>query len=139
MNTDNLQRAIYTALTTNLEIIASGASVYADTPQSDDSQLPTDFPYITLGQDRAASWDTKTDFGSQTTCQIDVWTRENNFLQCKQIASEVWAALHHQPLTIADANHTMTIVQNMAFTNDPDGLTRHGIIQALVSFTNIGE
>jgi|TARA_R110000851_G_scaffold249005_1_gene401517 hypothetical protein len=137
MNLDNLQRAIFSKLTNDTALMALIVGVYADHPQDNDSGSDAPFPYVTIGQDRGQSFDTNTNFGAIVTCQIDTWTRSGNFLTAKAISNAIRKALHYQPLIILEASHTMTIVQSEDFMKDPDGKTKHGVLQALVMFTDI--
>jgi hypothetical protein len=137
MSLDNLQRAIFTKLTGDSALMALIVGVYADHPQDNDSGSTTPFPYVTIGQDRGQNWDTKTTTGASVVCQIDTWTRSGNFLTAKAISAAIRLTLHYQPLIIPQANHTMTVVQSEGFMKDPDGTTKHGVLQALVTYTDI--
>jgi len=137
MNTGNLQRALYAKMTGNATLMALIKGVYAQVEQSLDAELGSAFPYVTFGKDRPASWDTKTNFGAAVSVQIDVWSRSRNYIEGKDIADEIWRTLHHTPLTITGANHTMTVVSSASWINDPDGLTKHGVIIANVFYSDI--
>jgi hypothetical protein len=137
VQTGNLQIALYSKLTGNATLMALIDGIYAQTLQPDDAELASDFPYVTLGKDRPSPWDTNTNFGVQAICPIDVWSRSGNYLEGKTIADEIWRTLHYQPLTITGANHTMTIVQSVLWMQDPDNLTKHGVIQAQVTYSDV--
>ena len=137
MNTSNLQRAIYTALTGNLALMAQINGVYATKPQDDDSGDSSAFPYVSIGDERAIPWDTKTNFGASVAVPIDIWSRSGNYIEAKDIGQAIWRALHHKPMTIAEANHTMTIMESAVYIDDPDGQTKHGALSFSVSYTDI--
>ena len=135
MNGDNLQRAIYDKLTNDATLMGLIQGVYADVQQVLDSGSDIPFPYVTIGSDNLAPWDSKTFFGTEALCQIDVWSRSNNFLEAKAIGSALTNALHQQPLTIQDADHVMTVQQSAVYSKDPDGHTKRGMFMFRVLFT----
>lgn len=135
MNGDNLQRAIYSKLTSDATLMALIKGVYADVQQAEDSGAPAPFPYVTIGSDNLSSWDSKTFFGTEALCQIDIWSRANNFIEAKTIGSAITDALHQQPLTIADADHVITVQQSSVYSKDPDGHTKRGMMMFRVVFT----
>lgn len=135
MNSENLQAAIYAKLTGNSALMALITGVYADVQQPLDAGSDAAFPYVTIGQDNASSWDTKTEFGTEALCQIDIWSRSNNFTQAKTIGSAITDALHQQPLTITGASHVLTFQQSEVYSKDPDGHTKRGMLMFRVVFT----
>lgn len=134
MNADNLQRAIYSKLTGDATVSGLVTGVYADVQQPLDAGDSSAFPFITIGQDNLSSWDSKTFLGSEAVCQIDIWSRSNNFIEAKAIGSAVVNALHHQSLTIADASHVMTVQESSVYTRDPDGHTKRGLLSFRIFF-----
>jgi len=135
MNGENLQRAIYDKLIGNATLMGLIDGVYADVQQVLDSGSDIPFPYVTIGSDSLATWDSKTFFGTDALCQIDVWSRANNFLEAKEIGSAITDVLHQQPLTIQDADHTMTVQQSSVYSKDSDGHTKRGMFMFRVLFT----
>jgi predicted XRE-type DNA-binding protein len=135
MNGENLQRAIYDKLTGDATLMALIDGVYADVQQPLDAGSDVPFPYVTIGSDNLSSWDSKTFFGTEALCQIDVWSRANNFLEAKTVGSAIVNALHQQPLIIADASHVLTVQQSSVYSKDPDGHTKRGMLMFRVVFT----
>jgi hypothetical protein len=135
MNGQNLQSAIYDKLTSDATLTALIKGVYADVQQPLDSGSDAPFPFVTIGSDNLAPWDSKTFFGTEALCQIDIWSRSNNFLEAKSIGSAIHDALHHQPLTIADASHVMTVQQSSVYSKDPDGHTKRGMLMFKILYT----
>jgi hypothetical protein len=134
MNGENLQSAIYGALTSDATLMALVTGVYADVQQPIDSGSNTPFPYVTIGSDNLGSWDSKTFFGTEALCQIDIWSRQNNYTEAKQIGSAITDVLHQQPLTIANASHVLTTQQSATYSKDPDGHTKRGMLMFRVVF-----
>lgn len=135
MNGENLQRAIYDKLAGDVSLMALIDGVYADVQQPLDAGSNVPFPYVTIGSDNLAPWDSKTFLGTEALCQIDIWSRTNNFLEAKSIGSAITNALHHQPLTISGASHVMTVQQSSVYSKDPDGHTKRGLLMFRVLFT----
>ena len=80
MNADNLQRALYDALTGDVTLMALITGVYADVQQPDLPESDSNFPYVVIGQDNLSPFDTKTDNGASALCQLDIWSRQNKTL-----------------------------------------------------------
>jgi len=135
MNGENLQRAIYDKLTGDASLMALIDGVYADVQQPLDAGSDAPFPYVTIGSDSLSSWDSKTFLGTEALCQIDIWSRANNFLEAKAIGSAIVDALHHQPLTITGGSHVLTVQQSSVYSKDPDGHTKRGMLMFRVVFT----
>lgn len=134
---DNLQRALYAAMTGNAPLMALVEGVHAVVDQPDDAELPEAFPYISFGQDTLTASDTKTTDGINALCQIDVWSRANNYTEAKEIGAAIRTALHHQSLTISGANHIITRFESADYMIDADGQTKHGVCLVRVVFDEI--
>ena len=135
MNGENLQRAIYSKLTGDASLMGLIDGVYADVVQPLDAGSDVPFPYVTIGSDNLAPWDSKTFLGTEAFCQIDIWSRSNNFLEAKAIGSAITNALHQQPLEISNANHVITVQTSSVYSKDPDGHTKRGMLMFRVVFT----
>jgi hypothetical protein len=115
-----LQKAIVTALK---GASIAGGRVYDRVPDT-----PT-FPYVSFGPFTALTEIADEYEGSETTIQLDVWSRANNSVEVKQVGRAVREALHEAELTLEEDQRLVElIVQDVRYTADPDGLTQHGII-----------
>lgn len=128
MNQSEIQTLIFQKLDNDPDLSALIVGTYADTPQAHESEDPASFPYLTIGQDVAAPWDTKTWFGTETVLQIDAWDRSNNFIVLKNIANRVWELLHHTRLDIVNGDHCMTVHESATYSVDPDGHTKRAMM-----------
>lgn len=135
MNADALQRALYLKLTGDIDVAAAVVGVYADVQQPAKPEDDAGFPYITIGRDNITPWDTKTDFGAEALCQIDVWSRSNNLIEVKEIGELIWFALHHRGLTIENSDHVMTVQQSANYLSDPDGHTKRAVLSFRITYT----
>jgi hypothetical protein len=141
MNPKALQAAVYDTLVGDSTLLSmlSGAwgfdAVFSDTPQenADDNAY---YPFISFGPGIALPFDTKTSDGGSELVQINVWTRENDYADVKEIAQRVYQLLHNQSLTIAGCDHILTKMQDVDFTIDPDGHTRRGLMFFRIIYDN---
>lgn len=137
MRAADLQRSIYGALTGDATLMALITGVYADVRQPDLPEADSDFPYVVIGQDNLSPFDTKTDNGASALCQIDVWSRQNNLTEAKDVASAIYAILQNGSLTITGADHILTRVESETFSSDPDGQTKRGMCMYRVIYDEI--
>ncbi len=137
MRTDELQTALYNKLTGDANLMALITGVYVDVQQPDLPEDDANFPYLTFGGDNVSNWDTKTNNGASAVCQIDTWSRTNNFMQAKLIANAIYNALHNQSLTFSTAEHVLTVIENQNFLRDPNGTDKHGVTLVRVFYDQI--
>lgn len=137
MRAADLQRSIYGALTGDATLMALITGVYADVQQPDLPEADSDFPYVVIGQDNLSPFDTKTDNGASALCQIDVWSRQNNLTEVKEIGSAIYNVLQKGALTIVGAHHVLTRIEGETYSKDPDGQTKRGMIMARVVYDEI--
>lgn len=119
-----LKKAIIAKLKTG-SAIASGR-IYDRPPPT-----PT-FPYTSLGVFDALTEEADEYDGADITFQIDVWARNTPTLaasvQVMQIGQAVRDALHEEELTLDGARLVALTIDRVNYTQDPDGLTEHGIV-----------
>jgi hypothetical protein len=137
-----LQQAIFTRLNdssvTSLLSTAYSPLVpifsIGSVPQSVDSELDTAFPYITFFASSLGPFDDKDKVGGSAIIQIDVWSRTLSDLAVNQIGDAIDARIRRQPLSISGATHITTELSNSQFLDDPDGKTKHLVLQYNVLF-----
>lgn len=137
MNAENLQRALYNALTGNAPLMALINGVFADVQQPDLPEDDADFPYVVIGQDNLSPFDTKTDNGASALCQIDIWSRSNNLIEAKTVASAIYDVLQKGSLAISGADHVLTRVESETYSKDPDGQTKRGMCMYRILYDEI--
>lgn len=117
-----LQRAIVTILNADADVKALiDLRVFDDVPPN------VDFPYVSFGPSQDTSDDADCITGYEVFQQIDVWSRELGFDECKTVSHAVRKALHLT--TITQDGMTFEIEHRFTNTNrDPDGLTSHGVL-----------
>ncbi len=81
------------------------------------------FPYIVVGDDSEANWDTATDAGSEHTLSVQVWSRAGGRKEIKLAAEAVRGSLDGASLTLD--GHTLVDLRYLAadFARQNDGET----------------
>ena len=115
-----LQQAVYAALTASDAVKA----LAGDPPRLFDA-VPrrAAFPYIVLGEDSEANWDTATESGSEHALIIHVWSRAGGRKESKLAAEAVRACLDGASLSLD--GHALIDFRFLAadFTREADGET----------------
>lgn len=132
-----LQQAIYNRLNDS-SITSLLSSAYSplvpifsigSVPQSADSELDSAFPYLTFHAASIAPFDDKDKVGGSAVVQIDVWARTLSDLAVNQIGDAIDARIRRQPLSISGATHITTELIVSELFDDPDGKTKHFVLQ----------
>jgi hypothetical protein len=117
-----LQDAVVAALRTDESVSALvGPRVYDRVPSG------AVRPYISIGPSQATQDDATCIEGMEVFQQVDVWSSQPGYAECKTIAAAVKTALHR--LEIEKSGVTFEIEHR--FTNtfrDADGLTSHSVL-----------
>lgn len=117
-----LQAAIVAALKATGGIAGVGARVYDEPPPK------AAFPYIVVGDGHLIGDDNDCADASEIFSQVHVWSRATDYVETKTIAAAVRDRLKAVP---ALDGFIVTVVQleQEQFLRDPDGLTRHAVIE----------
>ena len=121
-----VQGAIYTALTSPA---ISGVSFVVDNPVTEPAA--SDFPFIQIGNSDFTPDDTDDgggDGGLREFFDLHVWSRYRGQKEVKEIASTIYDRFHGATLTVTGRPSALSWVRNRLILDDPDGLTRHGIV-----------
>ena len=108
-----LQTTIYNALNVSAVTTTLGCGVYDEVIEGNT------YPFISLGEETAIDYSTKTATGSETTINIHIWSQYKGSKQTKEIMDKVHDLLH-------DSNFRFEYSDIM---RDPDGITRHGVMR----------
>ena len=118
-----LQSKIFTTLNTDNTLTSTlGANVFDDVPEE------TAFPLVVLGEDTTVDFSTKDLIGSETTINIDVFSRYRGSKETKEIMDRIHSLLHDSSLTVSGVNLINLRFEFSDVIRDPDGITRHGIM-----------
>jgi Protein of unknown function (DUF3168) len=127
----NLQDAILNRLKSNQFIVDKGVGVYDYVPKD------TGYPRITLGEDTINNWSTKTNYGEDITHTLHVWSQYKGKKEVKEIMNLILESLN-EPLSL-DSGFLIDFsrVEFMQVLDDPDGITRHGIMRFRFKIRNL--
>ncbi len=97
----------------------------------DRSGRPEVFPCIIIGEGQTVGDDVDVVDHSEVFLDLHVWTKEDGFVACKDIAGEIRRALRRLvvkqgPFDLA-FNH-----QDSRFLRDPDGEHSHGVVSFMI-------
>jgi hypothetical protein len=132
-----LQDAIYAALTTDStlrSLLASHAfitesptlpAVYDQPPQAAVPESALRFPYVVIGDETAAEFDTDDINGKEYTITLHVWDRYLGRARVKQILDAIYSALHDARLDVAGHRAIYCYWEFSSFVPDPDNVTKH--------------
>lgn len=125
---NELQKLIYDEITGDANIMAKLTAMY--------DRVPGDaaYPYGSFGPRQRLPEDAGCINASSHRVQLDFWSRTVGATECEAIVDLVKRKFNDAALSIAD-NALVTIRVTMdSVTNDPDGLTNHGLvmIEALI-------
>ncbi len=94
----SLQRALYARLTSDAGLMADITGVYDVAPAAAVS------PYIIIGFDSVAAFDSKSTSGQAFLVQFSVYSDAFGLTQAKTITAHLYRLLHQQNFTIAGAH-----------------------------------
>jgi hypothetical protein len=101
----------------------AGANVFDRVPDSNP------FPRITVGGGQSVPVDEDCYEGTESTIQIDAWSRKVGFPEVKEIASAIRSRLHNGDLTLSGHTLELMKIETIAYERDSDGLTSRARIQ----------
>lgn len=128
-----MQGAIVTLLKASAPL---AALLGAGTRIHDKVPLAAALPYISIGPAQVTSDDADCIDGAEVFQQVDVWSTEPGFMQCKTIAGQVREILHRAQATgdglAFEIEHRFT-----TYLRDGDGLTSHAVLsfRSLIDIT----
>lgn len=94
----------------------------------------TKLAYVSMGPMDAIIDDADCIDGETHSMQIDVWTRDGGKAKCKRITDAVKRALHsNTDITLTDNVLVEINLELYRILDDPDGLTKHGVLQFRVA------
>jgi hypothetical protein len=119
---NSVQQAVYETLRAAL----------APVPVIDDAGPNQSYPYVTIGEFLGDHADTLGEQGSDLEVTVHVWSRQLGMMECADLLEQAHAALHRQPLVSPDFQWVDSICGQAQTLRDPDGKTRHGVMQVRV-------
>lgn len=87
-----------------------------------------DFPFVQIGDGQALGADVTGSNGTEQYLDLHAWSRKRGKAEVKGILEELRTAFHGQTLTVPGLSSAHCYVDAERVLDDPDGLTRHGIL-----------
>lgn len=120
-----IQGAIYDQLSNNAPLVAAVVGIYDRVPQGNQD---SDFPYVVIGEDVGATFDTDTELMQTVAITIHTWSRYNGRIECKNIQGLIYDALHRKESELSFSGFDFVGVNQESEQTflDNDGHTTHG-------------
>jgi len=130
-----LQQAVYTRLVAALPT----RRIYDSPPGQPDGRPLSDFPYIVIGDDTLAPFDTDDSTGASATVTLHVWSRYDGSAEVKLILGEIYTALNRQSgnLTAAGYSFIDALFEFGDVIREADGKTRHGVCRFRINMEKV--
>lgn len=117
-----LQGAIYSRLIADSAVAALAGDRVYDQPPPVPQRV---FPYVSFGPFDTIEDDAECFPTSDIFIQIDVWSREVGFPECRRLMAAVMDSLHDAPIDLPSNALVVLQHQQSRTMRDPDGLTSH--------------
>ena len=118
-----LQRSVYTALTSSAALVNQVNGIFDDVPQD------VDYPFVALGDETSIDRSTKTIDGQEVTITIHVFSENKGKLVTKQIMQAIYDVLHDNDMIVQNANLVNMRFEFSDIVIENDGVTRHGVMR----------
>lgn len=126
----DLQSALYSLLSgdSTLDTLLGNNKIF-------DSVAPQDtaYPYVLIGLETTTDIGTKTVDGNLYNVDIDVWSQYRGQKEIKEIMERIYNLTNNVTISVSGADSVMSYVNSATTLVEPDGITRHGIIN--INFT----
>lgn len=129
-------RAAIAALKVDARVTAlCGGRVYDRVPQKVAGERGVQMPYVSIGPISSADDSADCIDGVEMSVQFDVWARAdadaNVATTCRALCEAIRRVLHDAELVLADNRLASVAFERKSIFDDPDGITRHGVVQFL--------
>jgi len=122
-HTTNLQAAIYSALSTDANVLGLVAGVFDDVPEE------TAYPFISFGDETSIDSSTKDSQAQEYTVTMHIFSEFRGKAEVKNIMSAVYDVLHDSDMIVTDANLINLRFEFSDIVTENDGITRHGVMR----------
>ncbi len=120
-----VQKLLYDALKASSAVMALVDGVYDQVPSN---PFGAKQAYIAIGPSDVVDDDADCIYSSEVTFQFDVWSRTDGKVGCRKIVDAVRTELKKQDFELVDNALIDLEVRVGRTTDDPDGLTKHGLV-----------
>ena len=117
--------ALQGAVVSRIKALATavGTRVYDTVPRNTSGDVTATFPFVSLGESDEIPVDEDCWDRTETTHQINVWSRAVGFPECKAIAYAIREALHEQDIAVSGQTLDRMRFNTINYSRDPDGIT----------------
>lgn len=88
------------------------------------------YPYVLIGESQSISNDATGAAGDEIFLDFHIYSQAKNQMEMKRIMGAMTGALHDQSLAVAGLTSCFSYRETTRTFDDPDGLTRHGVLTA---------
>lgn len=135
-----IQEALYRTLRADANLAAllavdvyegspTGSAVYDHVEQVPASEDDSKFPYVVVGDDTAAEFDTDDVLGQETTVTLHIWDRYRGRKRVKQIGVVIYALLHTFLIPVVGQNTVYCYWEFSGSVPDSDPMTQHQVMR----------
>jgi hypothetical protein len=126
-----VQKLIYDALKADTGVMTLVDGVYDEVPSN---PFGAKQAYISIGASYSVTDDADCISGAEIVFQLDAWSRTQGKVGCRRIVDAVKGALHARRDLELTENALVEIEVRISgpVSTDPDGLTKHGIVEVTV-------
>jgi hypothetical protein len=126
----DLQSALYSTLSgdSTLDTLLGNNKIF-DTvaPQG------TAYPYVIIGTEQTREAGTKSTDGNIYNLDIEVWSQYRGQKEIKEVMERLYNIFNNSTISVSGADSVMSYVVSGLTLVEPDGITRHGIVN--IDFT----
>jgi hypothetical protein len=121
----DLQKAIYSALRANIDLVAAlgGIKVFDHNPEK------SEFPYIVLGRATSSDWSTSTEGGNEHFLTVHIWSSHAARQEVYSIQQLVKDSLHDTQLVAQDHHIINLRFEFSEIRRDAESRRMHGIMR----------
>lgn len=112
-----INKALYTVLN------SASFPVYDCIPEN------TAFPYCDISEMTASDKSAKNLPGESFLLTAHLWSQYKGTKEVREMCDELIQTITGTELTMSGFNNNLTEVEYIGISNDPDGLTRHGVVK----------
>lgn len=116
-----IQQAVYNALTNYAPLTSLISGVYDQAPQ------PAAYPYVLIGEDTNAEWDTDDRRGVESAITVHIWSIQRGRKETQIIQRKIYEALHQASLSVTGYQFVVCYFVTETTLLDVDGLATHGV------------
>jgi hypothetical protein len=121
---DAINAAVYSRLSGDATLLATATGGVHD-----DVFDATSFPYVQIGDTIETPWDAFGNQGRTNLVTIHTWSQYQGAKESWTMISRIIALLDRYALSVSGVTLTRCVHERSMVLRDPDGKTRHGVVE----------